>query len=97
MHYSLKIGPALLAAILSIAPSCAVCAGSVLVLNNVNVVPATEELVVEDVSVLILDGRITAIGPAERLDIPQGAQLIDGRGGFVAPGLTEMHEGELTC
>lgn len=62
-----------------------------LLLSGVNVVPMTEETVFEDVSVLVLDGEIAAIGPEDEIDVPRGAQRIDGGGRYLMPGLIEMH------
>lgn len=40
-------------------------------------------------TVIVEDGRIAAIGRG--LAVPPGAQVIDGRGGYLAPGLADMH------
>ncbi|MBM3221705.1 MAG: amidohydrolase family protein [Candidatus Rokubacteria bacterium] len=41
---------------------------------------------------IVIDGdRISRVGPASDGPPPDGAQLIDGRGRFVIPGLTDMH------
>jgi imidazolonepropionase-like amidohydrolase len=62
-----------------------------LVLRHVNVVPMTDERVVEDVSVVVVDGRIEAIGGDESVRTPKGALEVDGRGRYLMPGLVEMH------
>ena len=58
---------------------------------NVNLVPMTSEIVVEDQTVLIDQGEIIAIGDSEKLLIPEGAQVIDGEGTFLMPGLVDLH------
>src|SRR5690625_6676333 len=42
-------------------------------------------------TVLIEDGRITALARQGRVAIPEGATLIDGTGRYLIPGLAEMH------
>jgi len=42
-------------------------------------------------SLVIVGGRVTAVGPAGSVAIPAGATVVDGRGGFVIPGLWDMH------
>lgn len=57
---------------------------------HVNVVPMDSERVLLDQTVLVRDGRITAVG--EGLPVPAGAQVIDGYGRrWLSPGLADMH------
>jgi len=58
-------------------------------LRHVNVVPMDRERVLPDRSVLVVDGRIAAIG--RRIEAPAGARVIDGRGRYLMPGLADMH------
>jgi imidazolonepropionase-like amidohydrolase len=58
---------------------------------NVTVVPMDGEHVLERQTVIVRDGRIAAIGPVDHTPVPTGAQRIEGRGGFLMPGLAEMH------
>jgi imidazolonepropionase-like amidohydrolase len=44
-----------------------------------------------DMTILITGSRITAIDRADAITIPAGAEIIDGRGKFVIPGLMDMH------
>lgn len=65
---------------------------SVLVVEHVTVLPMTESAApIQDVSVVIRDGRIAEIGPGDRVHASSGAERIDGRGRFLMPGLTDMH------
>jgi imidazolonepropionase-like amidohydrolase len=41
--------------------------------------------------VLVAGNRITAVGPAEDVRIPEGADVVEGRDGFLIPGLWDMH------
>ena len=59
--------------------------------QGVNVLPMDGRDVLQNQTVIVRDGRIDAIGAAGDTNVPQGAQLIDGSGRFLVPGLTEMH------
>ena len=58
---------------------------------NVNIVPMNREGVLENRTVVVADGWIVAMGPADRLDPPAGARVIDGSGKYLVPGIAEMH------
>ena len=58
---------------------------------GVNVVPMDSEQVLNGQTVVIQGDRITAIGPAGEIEIPDGAVLVDGSGKYLMPGLAEMH------
>jgi len=58
---------------------------------NVNIVPMTSEVVVEQQTVVVDNGRIKAIGPVDEVPIPEGARLVDGTDRYLMPGLAEMH------
>jgi imidazolonepropionase-like amidohydrolase len=67
--------------------------------------PARERIAIVDVSVvdlvhdhrgpprtvLIDDGRIVAVADPRTVQIPDGAQRVDGKGRFLIPGLVDMH------
>jgi imidazolonepropionase-like amidohydrolase len=59
--------------------------------TNVNVVPMDAERVLRDQTVVVADGRITALGPAASTRVPPGAVRIDGDGRYLMPGLADMH------
>ncbi|HEY8373199.1 MAG TPA: amidohydrolase [Pseudonocardiaceae bacterium] len=42
-------------------------------------------------TVLITDGRITAVGPADQVAIPDGVEVVDATGQWVLPGFVEAH------
>jgi len=65
--------------------------GQTTVFRNVNVIPMDQEKVVEKQDVLIQDGKITRIGNTGEIEIPEQAQIIDGTGKFLIPGLIDMH------
>lgn len=58
---------------------------------DVTIAPMDRERLVEHQTVVVQDGRITAIGPSRSVRFPRTAQQIDGRGKFLMPGLTDMH------
>src|SRR5690625_1167062 len=58
---------------------------------NVNVIPMTEETVLENQTVVVNNGRIEAVGASEGVEIPEGAEEIDGTDRYLMPGLAEMH------
>ena len=63
-----------------------------IVIENVSVVPLTEEgLVLMHHSVLIEQGVIAAIAPLGTLPLPEGVWHVDGSGKFLGPGLADMH------
>ena len=58
---------------------------------DVSVVPMDAERVLESQTVLVVDDRITRVGPVDEVDVPDGATRIDGTGLYLMPGLAEMH------
>ena len=61
------------------------------VFENVTVIPMDSERVLEGQTVMIEDGHIANIRPGGELDIPADAHIVDGRGKFIIPGLSDMH------
>ena len=58
---------------------------------NVTLVPMDRERVVPGQTVIVRAGRIDEIGPADTVDVPDGAMVVDGRGRYLMPGLADMH------
>ena len=50
-----------------------------------------EEGILAGQTVVVRDGRISAMGPAASVTVPAGVTRIDGTGRFLMPGLAEMH------
>ncbi|MGZ5255547.1 MAG: amidohydrolase family protein, partial [Flavitalea sp.] len=64
---------------------------SVIVIENVNIIPMTEEIVLYNQRVLIANGKIAKIEPSiKRLNV-SATLRIDGTGKYLIPGLSEMH------
>jgi len=62
-----------------------------LVLTNCRLIDGTGGEPVPDATIIVSDGRITAIGPATSISIPQGAEIIDLQGLTVLPGFFNAH------
>jgi imidazolonepropionase-like amidohydrolase len=64
----------------------------VVVLQHVRVIDGTGAPVRDDQSVVIANGRITAVGPAASTPAPAGAKTLSYAGYTVIPGLVGMHD-----
>jgi hypothetical protein len=62
-----------------------------LALVHVTVIDATESPPQADKTVIVEGQHITAVSDSNEAHIPRGAQVIDGRGKYVIPGLWDMH------
>jgi hypothetical protein len=58
---------------------------------GVNVIPMNEEAVLENQTVIVNGDRIMAIGNKDEVDILDGAEIIEGDGKYLIPGLADMH------
>jgi dihydroorotase-like cyclic amidohydrolase len=58
---------------------------------GVNVVPMDRDTLLNDQTVVVRDGRISAVGSTASTKVPEGALRLDGRGKYLMPGLGEMH------
>lgn len=66
-------------------------AGGDTVIRDVAVVPMTGDTILERRAVVVRDGRIASIADADSVEIPVGAEVIDGGGAYLIPGLADMH------
>ena len=62
-----------------------------LAIERVTVLPMDRDTAMADHTILVSHDRIAWIGPSRDARVPAGAQRVDGRGGFVVPGLADMH------
>jgi imidazolonepropionase-like amidohydrolase len=60
-----------------------------LVIQSVTIIPMDEERIIPNQTVVIKDGKISAIGSNAKYS--KGALVIDGKGKYLIPGLAEMH------
>jgi hypothetical protein len=65
-------------------------AASIAAFVHVTVIPMNRDGSVQDCTVVVRDRHILTIGPAGNTPIPPHAQLIDGRGKYLIPGLIDM-------
>jgi imidazolonepropionase-like amidohydrolase len=61
------------------------------VFQNVNVLAIDRERVLEGHTVVVQDGIIQEVAPSHRVQLPEGARIIDGEGLFLLPGLGDMY------
>lgn len=64
---------------------------NILAISDVTVIDATGAAAKPNVTVIITGDRITAIAETGKAEIPKNAQVIDGKGKFLIPGLWDMH------
>jgi imidazolonepropionase-like amidohydrolase len=65
--------------------------GGVTAFVGVTVVPMSGPTALLDQTVLVSGDRITDLGPAAAVKLPDGATRIDGQGRWLMPGLADMH------
>ena len=53
--------------------------------------PAMKPRIIENGVVLVTDNRITAVGPADSVEVPDGATVIDVSGKTLVPGFVDTH------
>ena len=58
---------------------------------DVKVIPMDSERVLENQTVIVEGDRITVIGAVEEVAVPEGAEIIEGNGAYLLPGLADMH------
>src|SRR5262249_42031049 len=64
---------------------------SLIAITRVTVIDATGSPPKRDMTVLIKGRHILAVGAAKRTKIPPSAQILEGGGKFLIPGLWDMH------
>jgi cytosine/adenosine deaminase-related metal-dependent hydrolase len=64
---------------------------SATVFTDVNLIRLDQERVESDRTVVVQGDRIVAIGRSGDLRVPDGADIVDGRGRFLLPGLVDSH------
>jgi imidazolonepropionase-like amidohydrolase len=62
-----------------------------LAIVDARVYPAPDAAPIEGGTVLMRDGRITAVGPTATVTVPDGATVISGKGAFVTAGFWNSH------
>jgi imidazolonepropionase-like amidohydrolase len=59
--------------------------------KDVTVIPMDSERLLNSYTVVVKDGRIASMGPSDTTEIPAGADVVEGQGMFLLPGLANMH------
>ncbi len=62
-----------------------------LAITRVGVIDATGAPLKPGMTVLVENGRISRVGPADEVVLPAGAATVDGSGKYLIPGLWDMH------
>lgn len=62
-----------------------------LVLEHFTLIDGTGRAAQRDQSLILIDGRVTEVGPAARIKAPKGATREDLRGKFLMPGIIDSH------
>ncbi len=63
----------------------------VLAFTGATVVTMAGDEVIENGTVVVTDNRITAVGPADRVEIPSDAEVVDVSGHWIVPGFIDTH------
>ena len=63
----------------------------VVAITNVKVIDGTGSAAQTNQTVIIEGDRISAVGPADRVTVPDNAQVVDGAGHTVIPGIIGLH------
>lgn len=58
---------------------------------NANVITMRDDAILARHTVLVLGDTIAAVGPQDAVEVPPGVEVIDAAGGYVLPGLADMH------
>ena len=66
-------------------------ASRLIAITHVTVIDATGSPAMPDMTVVITDDRITNLGKTGKVRVPKGAEVVDGSGKFLIPGLWDMH------
>jgi hypothetical protein len=72
-------------------PGCARAQSPTVAIRGVTVVNVRDGSLRPEHTVLVAGNRITAVGPADQVRTPDDADLVDAAGGFLIPGLWDMH------
>lgn len=91
-HSSWALFPLLIASpLFATPPSPTSDSPSIIAFVNVNVVPMDHEGIARQQTVVVRGSTISEIGPTSATVIPAGAEVIDGTGKYLTPGLSDMH------
>jgi imidazolonepropionase-like amidohydrolase len=75
----------------SVVETCTQSQVETLVIEHVTIIDGTGAPAKADMTVFVVGNRIGSIGRSSALRVPVGAQVLDGSGKFLIPGLRDMH------
>jgi hypothetical protein len=61
-------------------------------LKNARIISMKGDEVIEDGTIVLTEGRFTAVGPTNAIPIPAGTKIIELKGKTIMPGLIDMHD-----
>jgi imidazolonepropionase-like amidohydrolase len=61
------------------------------VIQNVNIIPMNKDTILRNQTIIVKDGKIIKIDESKRIQISNKAEIIDGNGKYLIPGLIDMH------
>jgi imidazolonepropionase-like amidohydrolase len=67
----------------------------VLAITHVNLIDATGAPVQPDMTVIVQGTQISQLGKSDSIAVPKAANVVDGRGKYLIPGLWDMHVHEI--
>lgn len=62
-----------------------------LVFTHVNIIPMDQEQILEDYTLVVRDGKISAMGPASNMKVSANAKIVESTGKYLIPALSDMH------
>jgi imidazolonepropionase-like amidohydrolase len=65
--------------------------GEAIAFVNVNVIPMDTERVLEAQTIIVQGDRIVEVGPVDAVTVPSDAEVIEGNGRYLIPGLADAH------
>jgi hypothetical protein len=66
-------------------------ANDFIVFHNVNLVPMTDDRILQNQTVIVQGDKIVGVGPSATIELPENAEVIAGNGRYLMPGLADMH------
>ena len=66
-------------------------AAQTITITHANLIDVSKNTTLPDQTIIVENDRITTIGPAAKVKVPAGAQVIDATGKYVMPGMTDAH------
>ena len=88
---AVSLGALLVVAALSFQPSQAQVPAGVVALTGARIIDGTGRPALENATLLVNNGKIQAVGAANAVQIPAGAQRVDASGKTIIPGLINAH------